>query len=97
MTKREKIKDIYKTLKSGLRMCEMIETKNLSGEVIGFHQGLSFSCDDEYIYFLGSGSWAVKSSLKKLEFELDGCNLDMIVTESEFEKRSGQKFFGWRI
>lgn len=99
MTKREKIKDIYEKLKSGFRMCEMIPTRNVDGWIVGYHQGLSFSCDGKYIRFLGAGSWAIKASLKSLTEELRfwGCDLRLIVTESEFEKRSGEKFFGWRI
>lgn len=97
MTKRDKIRDIYKELKYGSRMCEIIPTKNVNGEVVGYHQGLSFSCDDEYIYFCGAGSWAVKASQQRLARELEDCDLDNIVTESEFEKKSGEHFFGWRI
>ena len=99
MTKREKIRNIFKKLKDGERMCEMIETKNLNGEVVGYHQGLSFSCPwpYNYIYFRNYGQWADRANLQELSYELDGCNLDMIVTESEFEKKSGESFFGCGI
>lgn len=43
MTRRQKIRDIYNDLKDGLRFCELCETENLNGEVVGYHQGLSFS------------------------------------------------------
>lgn len=103
MTKREYLHMIFEDLKCGLRMCEIIPTKNLSGEVVGYHQGLSFSCDwnghwsNSYLYFRGAGSWAKKATLQNLAYELEDCELDNIVTESEFEKKSGKNFFGWRI
>jgi len=99
MTKREKIKQIFNDMKSGLRFCEMLETKNLIGEVIGYHQGKSFSCPwpYNYIYVRNYGQWADRANLQELTRELDDCNLDMIVTESEFEKKSGKSFFGWGI
>lgn len=99
MTKREKIKEIYQKLKSGTRMCELLETKNLNGEIVGYHQGLSFSYDffGRYIYCRNYGHWAIKASLERFTEELKGCNLEMIVSESEFEKKSGKTFFGWGI
>ena len=94
MTRRQKIRDIYNDLKDGLRFCELCETKNLNGEVVGYHQGISFSMgwDGQYIYVRNYGQWAVKATQKELDV-----NLDNVVTESEFEKKSGERFFGWGI
>jgi hypothetical protein len=99
MTKRQKIKEIFDGLKADIRYCELVETKNLNGEVIGYHQGLSFSMDffGRYIYFRNYGQWADKATLKELTRELEDCNLDMIVTEKEFEQKTGKSFFGWGI
>ncbi len=99
MTRRQKIKDIYNDLKDGLRFCELCETKNLNGEVVGYHQGISFSMgwDGRYIYVRNYGQWAVKATQKELEWTLRDVNLDNVVTESEFEKKSGERFFGWGI
>lgn len=98
MTKREKIRNIFKKLKEGVCMCEMIETKNLCGKVVGYHQGKSFSCPwpYNYIFVRHYGQWADKATISELSWELRDCNLDMIVTDSEFEKKAG-KFFYWGI
>ena len=99
MTRRQKIRDIFNDLKSGLRFCELCETKNLNGEIVGYHQGISFSMslDDRYIYVRNYGQYAVKATQKELDFVLRDADLNNVVTESEFEKKSGERFFGWGI
>ncbi len=99
MTKRERIRQIFNELKSGIRFCELLETKNLVGDVVGYHQGKSLSCPwpYNYIYVRNYGQWAHKATLENLTWELRDCNLDKLVTESEFEKKSGEAFFGWGI
>ena len=99
MTKREKIRNIFNQLKDGEKMCEMIETKNLCGTIVGYHQGKSFSCPwpYNYIYVRNYGQWADKATLQELSRELEDCDLDKIVTEREFVKKSGKEFFGWGI
>jgi len=97
MTQKEHLRMIFDDLKSGLRMCVINRYENF---VV---QGLSFSCDwnsswrDSYLYFRGAGSWAKKATLANLADELEGCDLNDVVTESEYERLSGEKFFGWRI
>ena len=49
------------------------------------------------IYVRNYGQWAVKATQKELEWVLRDVNLDNVVTESEFEKKSRERFFGWGI
>ena len=81
------------TLKEGIRMCVVERHENFVS------QGLSFSCPWPYtnLYCRNYGQWAHKATLENLANELDGCNLDDVVTEKEFEKMSGKDFFGWGI
>jgi hypothetical protein len=99
MTRRQKIRDIYNDLKGGLRFCELCETKNLSGEIVGYHQGISFSMswDGRYIYIRDCGLYAVKATQKELDYVLRDVDLNNVVSECEFEKKSGEHFFGWGI
>lgn len=81
------------TLKEGVRMCVVNRHENFVS------QGLSLSCPwpHTYLYCRDYGQWAHKATLENLTNELDGYNLDDVITESEFEKLSGQRFFGWGI
>ena len=82
-----------KDLKDGVRMCVVNRHENFVS------QGLSFSCPwpYAYIYFRNYGQWAHKATLENLAYELENVNLSDVVTESEFEKMSGERFFGWGI
>ena len=93
MKRRERIKEVMNTLKSGVRMCVVDRHKNFVS------QGLSLSCPwpYNYLYCRDYGQWAHKATLENLAYELDGVNLDDVITESEFEKISGERFFGWGI
>lgn len=93
MKRRERIREIMNTLKEGVRMCVVERNENT------ISQGLSFSIPwpYTYLYCRNYGQWAHKATLKNLTYELDGCNLDDVVTESEFKKMSGKDFFGWGI
>lgn len=94
MRRRERIREIMNTLKSGVRMCVVERHENF------FRQGLSLSCPwpYNYLYCRDYGQWAHKATLENLTYELEDVqNLDDVVTESEFEKMSGERFFGWGI
>lgn len=97
MTRKEKLREIFNDLKDGIRFCVVNRFENFVS------QGLSFSCDwnghwsNSYIYFLHYGSWAKKATLSSLADALDGVDLNDVITESEYEKLSNDKFFGWRI
>ena len=93
MSRRKRIREIMETLKSGVRMCIVERHENFVS------QGLSLSCPwpHTYLYCRNYGHWAHKATLENLTYELDGHNLDDLVTESEFEKMSGERFFGWGI
>lgn len=93
MTRKEKLHEIFDDLKRGFRFCVYD----------GISQGLSFSCDwnghwsNSMLYFRHYGSWAKQASLANLADELAEYDLNMVITESEYEKKSGKDFFGWRI
>ena len=97
MTRKEMLRYIFSELKDGLRFCVVERNENFVS------QGKSFSCDwnghwsNSYIYFRNYGSWAKAATLANLADELDGVDLNDVITESEYEKLSGEKFFGWRI
>lgn len=97
MTRKEKLREIFSDLKDGLRFCVVERYENFVS------QGLSFSCDwnghwsNSYIYFRNYGSWAKTASLASLTDALEGVDLKNVITESEYEKLSNEKFFGWRI
>ena len=97
MTRKEMLRYIFSELKDGLRFCVVERHENF------VYQGKSFSCDwnghwsNSYIYFRNYGSWAKTATLANLADELDGVDLKDVITESEYEKLSKEKFFGWRI
>lgn len=97
MNRKERLREIFSDLKDGLRFCVVERHENFVS------QGLSFSCDwnghwsNSYIYFRNYGSWAKTASLASLTDALEGVDLKNVITESEYEKLSNEKFFGWRI
>ena len=97
MNRKERLREIFADLKDGLRFCVVNRYENFVS------QGLSFSCDwnghwsNSYIYLRNYGSWAKAATLANLADELDGVDLNDVITESEYEKLSNEKFFGWRI
>ena len=97
MNRKERLREIFADLKDGLRFCVVERHENFVS------QGLSFSCDwnghwsNSYIYFRNYGSWAKIASLASLTDALEGVDLKNVITESEYEKLSNEKFFGWRI
>lgn len=97
MTRKEMLRYIFSELKDGLRFCVVERHENFVS------QGKSFSCDwnghwsNSYIYFRNYGSWAKTATLANLADELEGVDLKDVITESEYEKLSNEKFFGWRI
>jgi hypothetical protein len=97
MTRKEKLREIFSDLKDGLRFCVVERHENFVS------QGKSFSCDwnghwsNSYIYFRNYGSWAHAATLANLAYELEGVDLNDVITESEYEKLSKERFFGWRI
>jgi len=97
MTRKEMLRYIFSELKGGLRFCVVERHENFVS------QGKSFSCDwnghwsNSYIYFRNYGSWAKTATLANLADELEGVDLKDVITESEYEKLSNEKFFGWRI
>lgn len=97
MTRKEMLRYIFSELKDGLRFCVIERHENFVS------QGKSFSCDwnghwsNSYIYFRNYGSWAKTATLANLADELDGVDLKDVITESEYEKLSNEKFFGWRL
>ena len=97
MTRKERLHEIFNELKDGTRFCVVNRYENFVS------QGKGISCDwnghwrNSYIYFNGYGSWAKQATLANLSDELDGVDLKDVVTETEFNKLSGGKFFGWRL
>lgn len=97
MNRKETLRYIFSELKDGIRFCVIERHENFVS------QGLSFSCDwnghwsNSYIYFRNYGSWAKTASLASLTDALEGVDLKNVITESEYEKLSNEKFFGWRI
>lgn len=76
-------------------MCELVEVKDQDGKVVDYRQGLSLhmDCFGRCIYCRNFGQWAVGATIDDLTMQIKDCNLDMMVTQAEFENKTGKSFF----
>ena len=90
MTKREKLREIFQRLKDG----EILHVITEKGQT---YQGLSFSMDESWLRCQHYGFWAHKATMQNLQYELDSTGSYEVESDTDFEKRTGNKFLHWGL